>query len=1115
MSESAAARDRTFRFSCLGPVGLLTPAGAKVTFRTRKQTALLLLLARRPGAPIPKAQLLDLLWSDDEEASARHSLSQSVFLVNKTLGSEAIAPAGTDQLALREGVVWLDVTAFEEHVRAGRTREARALWRGNLLEGFPVQRTANFERWAEAERQRLARAMREVLADLVETERSGGAWGAMRELAEELLALDPLDEGAMLALLEALVLLGERTLALRRFREFEALLRSELEAHPGPPLRAWAHRHRRAEVEAAARGPAAPAQVSETAVPPVAQPVYGRHAEFAALWEAWEGARSGQGSCLLLHGAAGIGKSALAGKLANQVQVSGGAVCVVRCFRSEKSVPFAPVSALARQLSRLPGFVALNPLVIGELIRLVPELRERFPQAPQPMAIDDSARYRLCDAALRAAECVADEQPLLLVADDLQDADEATLALLHYFGRQVSGQPTVLLGIHRAPSGDADFERAFVETARTAGFARFLALGALAGEEIVRIVQHVFARRGLEAPVALLTRLADAADGNPLQAIELALSIPARGGRPEAGWLDDLGEVDGGEGGAFEQTAAERLAQLSGQARQVASALALAGRPLTDYDLAAVTRLPTSALASAILALEAAQFVRRSGAAVAFAHERYRGRAEAAVPAEERREIHRALARFLATSAAGNPAARYEVASHYAGAGRRKDARTHALAAARYAASVGAVRERSAALELARSVTAGYDGRLAADLGACYLDLKEFERLDALCAEAHARDALDRDLRDEFRYLAIAADHHAGRVPLLRVQAALETLLTETGPAFARDLDARNLLMRTADKTGDHRVVKRIARDLRRRTAPPAGGPAAAHALFASAYVIAKYYWPERALPLLEEASRLAQEEQNWELEHLCRDGLGTVLKHLGRYNDSIAQIQLSLALARKTLDPLAEAASLNNIANAEMAKGRFDRAASIMHESAKIETDYPRWPLRLYRYYNRGILQLLVGEIGAARSDLLYALQEALAINLWPIAVYSCGALGLCAVREGDLPTLAQRRRHLDKIADGRMRALPERWTAEATIAWDTALNSGRPSEAVTQVKRALNELRYRDVDNNLRLELELIAIRERTEQVRLLGERAQLAIRAAEFESLAVKRAAMGGAY
>jgi tetratricopeptide (TPR) repeat protein len=650
-----------------------------------------------------------------------------------------------------------------------------------------------------------------------------------------------------------------------------------------------------------------------------------------------------------------------------------------------------------------------------------------------------------------------------------------------------------------------------VETARTAGFARFLGLGALGEEEIARIVQQIFARRGLEAPAALLARLSAAAGGNPLQAIELALAIPAQEGRADALWLDGLERAAGADGAAFEQTAAERLGQLAEPARQIASVLALAGRPLTGYDLAVITRLPTSALASALLSLEAAQFVRRSGTALAFAHERYRGRAEALVGPDERRAIHRAIARYLSRSAAGNPAARYEVASHYAGAGRAKEARTHALAAARYAASVGAVRERSAALELARSVSTVYDGRLAADLGACYLDLKEFERLDALCAEALGREDLDRDIRDEFRYLGIAADHHAGRAPLLGVQTALEALLAETGPRFARDLDARNLLMRTADKTGDHRVVKRVARELRRRSATPAGAPRSAHALFASAYVIAKYYWPERALPLLEEASRLAQEEQNWELEHLCHDGIGTILKHLGRYDESIAQIHCSVALARKTLNPLAEASSLNNIANAEMAKGSFDRAAQVMRESAKIEAHYPRWPLRLYRYYNRGILHLLTGEIGAAKADLQFSLEEALNIDLWPIALYACGALGLCAVRQVDFSALARRRQQAEQIAGQRLYAIPERWTVEATLAWDTAVNRGDLHQAVTMAERASREFRRRDVDNWLRLRLELIEIREKCDGSRLQAERARLAVHAAEHHALGVQRAAL----
>ena len=1108
MPAPAGDPGHSFRLTCLGPVALASPAGAKVVFRTRKQTALLLLLARRPGEPVLKDQLLDLLWSEDDEASARHSLSQSVSLLNKALGCEAVNAPGKDQLSLERNLVWLDVTSFEAHVAAQRRVEARELWRGNLFDGFRVQRAPNFERWADLERHRLARLMRGVLHDAADADRAAGNWAAMRHTAEALLDLDGLDEGAMLAYLEALVLLGDRTLALRRFHEFELQLRSDLDAEPGHALRVWAQRQRRGDAYAASSADrtSAAVLVREAPVLPAVQQVYGRHEEFEKLWQAWEGARAGRGSFVLLRGPAGIGKSALAGKLANQVHVAGGTIAMARCFHSEKAVPFAPISELVRQLAQMPGFVALNPLWIGELSRLVPELRERFPGVPQPMAIDDSARHRLCDAALRAAECVADEQPMLIVADDIQDADEATLALLHYFGRQVSGQSTLLLGIARSPAGDPEFERAFVETARTAGFAHFLALGSLPDEEVRRIVQQVLAQRSLRAPPRTLALVADAARGNPLHAIELALALPGDEDRPAEEWLAGLEAGTGGGAESFEHTAAERLAQLPAHAHAVAGALALAGRPLSDYDLAAVTALPTSSLASAIFALEAARFIRRSGATLGFAHERYRESADAAVPDAERRAIHRALAQFLVKSAAGNPAARYEVAYHYAGARRLRDARANALAAARYAASVGAVRERAAALELARRVTDGYDGRVTADLGKCYLDLKEFERLDALCAEAREGVRLASGLAEEFRFLEIAADHHSGRAPLLRVQAALEALLAGSGPAFARLADARNLLMRTADKTGDHRVVKRVARELRRRDGGAAGGRRSAHALFASAYVLAKYYWPERALPLLEKASSLAQAEQDWELEHLCRNGMGAVAKQLGRYADSLEYYGIALALDRKTLDPLAEATSLVNIAVSEMALGQFKAAVEHILMSADIDEKFPRWPFRVYRFHNHGVVRLLTGEIERARAEFTRARDLSVEMNLWPIAVLALGGNALCAQRRSDYPLLRELTADLKAALSGRSSVLHDRWMVEAAFAWNRAINGGDVAGALADVARVMPELRRRDIDGWLRLELEAIRLSEETRGFRLHADRDRVASLAETYSALAI---------
>jgi len=250
-------------------------------------------------------------------------------------------------------------------------------------------------------------------------------------------------------------------------------------------------------------------RVAETQTLPTARPVYGREEEFKFLWQAWIAAQQGKGSFIVLEGLAGIGKSALAGKLANQAHVMGGAVCFVRCWHTEKSVPFAPTTALLRQLMRLPGFVAVSEVWIGELSRLVPELRERYPNSPAPMAIDDAARHRICDGAIHAAMSVADEQPLLIVVDDVHNADEATLALLHYVGRQTGDQPVLLLCACRPVTGETDVERSFFQRSREVGIAKFVSLNPLSSEDTARLLREVLAQRGLQASVSVLHYLVE------------------------------------------------------------------------------------------------------------------------------------------------------------------------------------------------------------------------------------------------------------------------------------------------------------------------------------------------------------------------------------------------------------------------------------------------------------------------------------------------------------------------------------------------------------------------------------------------------------------------------
>ncbi len=1081
MTRFEEIRRLHFEFRCLGSVSLHSADGRKLAFRTRKQMALFTFLLRRQGQPHSRDGLIDLLWSEDDVSRARHSLSQSVSLLNKMLGCEAITAPSKDEMVLREGLVWSDVTEFERCAAQHRQRDARTLWRGNLLEGLWIHHAPNYERWLEAERRRLLETMRRALHELLATTRTEGDWEQMRSVAESALELDPLDEAAMLASLVALTLLGERTLALRRYGVFTKRLSEELGAEPGPEMRDWAKRQR-SGAHTARRGAAHAGEwghVSEAAAAPSAKPLYGRTAEFARLWQAWDAARRGQGGCVVLAGPAGIGKSALAEKLADQVRVAGGAVCAARCFQTEKCVPFAPVSALVRQMAELPGFVALSQVWISELSRLAPELRERFPNAPPALGADDSVRHRVCEATCRAGESISYEEPLLLVVDNVHDADETTLALLHYYGRQASTQRTLLVCVARAGDGGEPGE--FAEQAKAQGYGQLQMVGPLEDSHVQRIVGDVLAQRGLETPQSVVESVARIAGGNPLHATELSLAIPAEDGRPASEWL--LRGVDQPRSGAerFEQSVTNRLATLSRAARSVAAALAVGARPLAEHEVLAVTQLGPTELASAVFELEAAQLLRRDGAQLGFAHDSYAPPAEVSLTDLERMRIHARLAAVLSESAARNPAAQMEVALHLERAGHPTEARAHGLAAAEFAGSVGAVRERVDAFELVRRVADAYDGHVEAALAACYLGLRQFERVDALCRDARARAHLPDELNAEFRYLQIAADHYCGREPLFRICAALKELLGQSATEqFASRNDAMTLLMRTADKTCDISLVRATGRTLWRSRTGKAAADCSAHALFARAYVYARYYWPQRAYALLVDAQRQAEREGNWELDHACRDGLGVVLKQLGRFSESFEQFRYSLALGRKTLNQQAQVASLVNLSVVELARGGFHAAAGYLDEAEQLDRLFPNWFHRVYRLSNEGELALETGRIDDATDKYRQALTRALEMGERRIAMMACAGLALCAKAYGDSAAIASRCTELRSIAAGREHVLHDRWKIESAYAWDLSINQGEPERALARLRTALHEMRRRDVDHWLRLELETIRVEE-----------------------------------
>jgi tetratricopeptide (TPR) repeat protein len=182
-------------------------------------------------------------------------------------------------------------------------------------------------------------------------------------------------------------------------------------------------------------------------------PFIGRESDLAVLRQAVEEAGQGKGRLLTLVGEAGVGKSRLAQETAALAERMGFKVLRSRALPGELSAPYFPWVEIASEYLR-DAPPQLLYRVIGthgaEIVKLVPELADRLgPTHATPSSNPDEARIRFFDGVTQFFQNVAKETALLLVMDDLQWADSASLRLLQYFGPRVAGHRVLWIGTYR------------------------------------------------------------------------------------------------------------------------------------------------------------------------------------------------------------------------------------------------------------------------------------------------------------------------------------------------------------------------------------------------------------------------------------------------------------------------------------------------------------------------------------------------------------------------------------------------------------------------------------------------------------------------------------------
>ena len=153
------------RCETLGPPMVrLDDGSVPASLQWHKNLALLVYLARSPNRARGRDHLIGLLWGDEAEKDARHSLNQAVSTL-RTYAGETIETDRT-HVRLADGAVSLDVEQLDACGAAGDYEAAARLIAGVFLEGFSISGASGFDDWMASERTHWQRRSVEILACL-------------------------------------------------------------------------------------------------------------------------------------------------------------------------------------------------------------------------------------------------------------------------------------------------------------------------------------------------------------------------------------------------------------------------------------------------------------------------------------------------------------------------------------------------------------------------------------------------------------------------------------------------------------------------------------------------------------------------------------------------------------------------------------------------------------------------------------------------------------------------------------------------------------------------------------------------------------------------------------
>ncbi|EOD69834.1 helix-turn-helix transcriptional regulator [Amycolatopsis vancoresmycina] len=628
----------------------------------------------------------------------------------------------------------------------------------------------------------------------------------------------------------------------------------------------------------------------------------GRDGELSRLVTWIRDVADGRGRAVLVDGEPGIGKSAL-------VRSACAAAAEAGC-----QVYWGAGDELGQALPLLPLLDALE---------ITPVTRDPRRDAISELLGGGAVAGKGADLAAAAAEqliALVDElcqdEPAVLVVDELQWADRTTVAVWSRLARSVRQLPLLLVGVLRPVPRRDDLRSLF----RIVGAGERLRLSRLAEPAVLELVAALAGGK----PGAELARLADGAAGNPLYLTELVDAL-ARSSRLE---VDTAGVVEltgAATPDSLPEAIADRLGFLSESTLGVLRAAALLGVGFSVADLVTVTNSPLAALLPALDEARAAGVLVAAGDDLEFRHPLIRGALYDEMPTAVRIAWHQDAAWALAEAKA--PVER--VARQLLPMVSTTDSRVPvpawavqwllevamALIGQAPVVAVALLRRAVRDTPLDDAVT----GALACRLADAYYQLDNIAQAERIACRALDR-VRDPDVRVDLHTTVVQCRGRTGRAA--EYLAELKHALTRPGLQPRHRAKLLVLIARTHRYIGEMDAARRVATAALDELGPTEDRWATGWALHVLTQVaMSRGEWAD-ALPLFDRAMAIVRGDPALiDLTLQLRINQSVTFGALDRYPDALAAAGQARELADRT-------GSIARLAQAQSALGRLLLAA-------------------------------------------------------------------------------------------------------------------------------------------------------------------------------------------